>query len=129
MFYAGLNSLLIGNGPLMATIGEAPRPLVLPERPAYPSLTYQDIASRDAYTMDGKSGQEKRVQFDAWSPRYRDCKAVTLALRNLLSGFVGTLPDGTRVLGTFRENEIDDWPFDGRCYRITVDYRFLIAEA
>jgi hypothetical protein len=128
MFYAGLNSLLTGDAPLMATLGEAPRPLVLPERPAYPSLTYQDITSLDRYTLDGKSGQQKRVQFDAWSPRYAECKAVTHALRNLLSGFTGTLSEGTRVLGAYRENEIDDWGFDGRAFRITAEYRFLIVE-
>lgn len=129
MFEAGLHTLLTGNTALMATLEAGPMPVLVPEQTAYPCLSYQDVSGSDQYTLDNKSWQQKRIQFDAWGNTYADCKAVTLALRNLLSGFNGALSDGTRVLGTFRENEIDNWEFDGRAFRITVEYRFHIVEA
>lgn len=129
MFYAGLYSLLTGNAPLAVVLAVPPWPMVVPESTAYPCLSYQDVTGSEQCTLDGKSVQQRRVQFDAWAPRYTDCQAVVLALRNLLSCFTGTLNDGTRVLSSYKINEIDDWEFDSRCYRITVEYRFHIVEA
>jgi hypothetical protein len=129
MFYAGVNQFLTDDAPLTAVLATAPWPVLVPESSAYPCLSYQVVSGSEQCTLDGKSAQRKRVQFDAWAKRYAECEAIVLALRNLFSCFTGTLSDGTRVLSTFKINEIDDWGFDGRCYRITVEYGFHIVEA
>jgi hypothetical protein len=132
MFEAGLESLMTGNAALLATISGSPQPVLLLEQTTYPVLTYRVVTGHQEYTFEAKQTQERLVQFDAWADTdtgYLACKQVLLALRNLLDAYQGTLNDGTRVLCCFRENTIDDWEFDGRCWRITQEYRFLIVEA
>ena len=129
MFEAGLVSLLKGNTALMATIEAGPMPVLVPEQTALPCLSYQIVGGGNRYTLDKTSQQTRAVQLDAWGASYSDCKNITLALRNLLDCYTGTLTDGTRVLSAFLTNEIDNWEFDGRSYRITVEYRFQIVEA
>src|ERR1700736_4787100 len=109
MFEAGLIALLQGNAALMATIQAGPLPVLVPEGTAYPALSYQSVTEMTYYTLSGRALQDRRVQFDACATSELACKNVVLALRNLLSAYAGTLTDGTRVLGTFRENVIDAW--------------------
>lgn len=129
MFEVGLVSLLTGNAALMATLKSGPMPVLVPEQAAYPCLSYQDVTSAESVTFDSKSVQQRRIQFDIWATAYLDCKSTAKALRNLLDCYSGTLSDGSRVLATFRINEIDNWEFDGRCFRITVEYHFHLIEA
>lgn len=128
MFEAGLVSLLTSDAGVTAAISNAPWPVIVPETAALPCLSYQMVGGGNRYTLDKTSQQTRNVQFDAWAVRYGDCKTITRALRNVLDCYTGTLSDGTRVLSAFLTNEIDNWEFDGRSYRITVEYRFQIVE-
>lgn len=140
MFEAGLVALITGDAATAALIGTRLYPVTaIPDEPTYPYVTYQDITGSSDYTFEGAEDTTVRIQFDIWvgtplpaTPppnRYKLSKSIIIALRNLLSGYVGTLNDGTYVLFALRLNPMDKFDNDQRAYRSIVEYEFLIAEA
>jgi hypothetical protein len=128
MIEQGLTALLAANTTLTGLIGPRLYPVLVPEGSAFPCVSYQDISATSDYTLAGAETQNKRIQFDVWATTYAQCKAVTKALRNALTGYSGTLLDGTRILGVFRVLELDDYEPETRTYRTMNDYRFLYSE-
>ena len=130
MFEAGLVSLLSSTPALMATLGDRhiyPGGFV-PENAVYPCLAYTIITGRDNYTFETKVDTETLVQFDALGPTYESCVLIKDQLRRLLSGFEGTLIDGTHVLGVIHNQDLDlNFDFT-RNYRRVAEYRFLYVE-
>lgn len=100
-----------------------------PDNPTYPYTTYQDITASSDYALDGAETQTRRIQFDHWGMAYADGKTIAKAFRNVLSGFSGTLQDGTRVLFSKRLNYLDNFDEDTRSYRSISEFEFLISEA
>lgn len=137
MFEPGMVALIVGDGPTAALIGTRLYPVQgVPDNPTFPYVTYQDITGSSDYAFDGAELRSARIQFDVWSdgnvdaatPGYGLNKSILNCLRNLLSGFVGTLNDGTRVLFTDRLNQMDQFDDDSRTYRSVAEYEFLISE-
>jgi len=134
MIEVGIVSLLKADATVAGLVGPRLFPVLVPEgsMPVNagdpPCLSYQIISASAAYTLDPKELDTKRVQFDAWGVAYSDCKNVKQAVRNALDGYKGTLPDGTRVLGTFRGVEVDFWEDASRVYRVLFEYTFQFVE-
>lgn len=130
MFEASLVSLLKGNAALSAIVFGRIYPVQgPPDSPVVPYITYQGIPSAPSeYGLDGSELCTKRIQFDLWG-QYGDGKTIAIALRNILSGYSGTLSDGTRVLFAKRYPGLDNFDVDSRSYRSIAEYEFLIAEA
>jgi hypothetical protein len=128
MIEAGLYSLLTANAGLTALVGNRIYPVLVPEPPTYPCLSYQVVASHSTYTFEGKQLGSKLFQFDAWGTSFSDCKNILNALRNALDTYQGTLTDGTRVLCALSEQEIDQFEEDSRVYRSLAEYRIEYVE-
>jgi len=71
-------------------------PIVLPQKPTFPAITYQDISTVRDRTAQGPSGLAfARIQFDCWAaaapgaPGYASAKALLAAVRAALDGFTG----------------------------------------
>jgi hypothetical protein len=130
MFEAGLVSLLNATAGLTAIVGNRIYPVKLPdETESFPALTYQVVSASPEWALDRTKYEEKRVQFDAWANLYGDCKAVAKQLEYALDGFDGTLPDGTRVISTIGDVQIDEWQSDARVHRLIAEYIFQFTEA
>lgn len=70
--------------------------------PLYPCITYQMASDVPEYTLTGTAGMSQaRVVLDCLAPLnpggYLVARNIALAVKAALSGFQGTLPDGTRV--------------------------------
>lgn len=128
MLEQGLTALVAADSTLASLIGTRFYPVLVPEGTAYPCVSYQEVSAVSGYTFSTET-TEKRMQFDVWATSYASAKTVAKALRALLDGYTGTLTDGTKVLGSFRVLELDEYEPDTRTYRVIADYRFLYREA
>jgi hypothetical protein len=127
MIESGLISLLNADATMSGLIAGRIYPLVLPETPTYPALTYRTISSVPTLDLNGNVIESKtRIEFTAWSTVYSDCKTIQKAIRNVLDSYSGTLPDGTIVQFTWRDGSAVD-AFDDvrRAYNSSLDYRLI----
>lgn len=129
MFEQGLFSLITGDAGVSALIVDRLYPVQgVPDKPTFPYVTYQPVTAGSDYTLDGAEARQQRLQFDCWALSALDNLNVLIALRNLLSGFSGTLSDETRVLFTSRENEMANFDNNAKSYRSVCEYEFLFSE-
>lgn len=138
MLESGIAKLVAADAGVQTLIGANPcrfYPVLVPEDPVYPCASYQVISETPNYTLDGDRGiNQIRLQVDSWSggtesASYAAAKAVQVAIRDVLEGYSGQLPDGTRVAGIFVSNASDFYEQDGRCYRTFTDYMILFYPA
>jgi len=88
---------LVGSGPDARIY-----PVVLPQTPTLPTLTYQRVGSVRDRAMRGPTGTSfARVQFDAWAPAtdagggYAAAKGLADAVRRAVDGYAGAMGDAT----------------------------------
>jgi hypothetical protein len=131
MVEVGIAQLVRAAAGVKAILGDPARmyPVLIPESPVYPLATYQLISDMADYTLDGSAGIEvKRIQIDTWSggevsASYLDAKNAAEAIRNVLEGYSGQLPEGTYVAGVFVAQMQDLYEQDARAYRVLTDYK------
>jgi hypothetical protein len=71
-------------------------PVLLPQRVAYPALTYQLVAGRHGADHGGADGLREEVyQITAWSPSVDDARALAEEVRTALHGHTGAMGDAT----------------------------------
>lgn len=134
MLEDGLVTLLNSDGAVAGLLSGRIYPVQgVPDNPTYPYITYQDVSGSSEYTFDSTEERMQRIQFDVWTnvlqgSTYGNGKSVLKALRNVLSGYVGTLQEGTRVLFAARLNEMDDFDQDSRSYKSVAEYEFHVSE-
>lgn len=122
-------ALVTGDAGVTALIGTRLYPVQgVPDNPTFPYVTYQPVTAGSDYTLDGAEARRMRLQFDCWALSSLDNLNILIAFRNLLSGFEGTLTDGTRVLFTSRENQMENFDNNGKTYRSICEYEFLFSE-
>jgi hypothetical protein len=126
----GLVTLLTETSGVTELVGDRIYPVQgPPDNPTYPFITYLVASGNSDYGLDGTEARMKRIQFDSWSLSSLTNLQILTALRNVLTGFVGTLPDGTRVLFAARLNEMSDFDNDTKSYRSICEYEFQFVEA
>ena len=138
MIEDGLHQLMAADAGVTAIAGDRIYPVNLPETMLNPdttvpaAATYQVITQVPDYTLDGPDGMVlARIQIDTWATTYAAAKALARALRVVLDGFAGPLPDdaATEVQNIWRENAArDDFDRNARLYRVSADYRVIYAE-
>ncbi len=135
MIEAGLLALLNANATVSALVGTNIFPAVLPDDVADPGTptptccTYRVVSAVDDGTNDGPLGLVKmRIEYRCWATSYAAAKTLAVAIRGVLNGYAGTLSDGTVVLNTWRENQIDDFDGHSRLYSVSDDYRLIVNE-
>jgi hypothetical protein len=95
----------------------------LPPNSALPSWTQQTISEPVDYLLGGPDALGmRRVQIDCFGNAPADAVELASAIDKVLSGYAGTLPDGTRVQGCFRDNKMDFFDSEARSYRRMLDY-------
>ena len=125
MMEAGLISLLVANNGVHALVGGRIYPLLLPETPTLPAVTYQVISTVPVYSLDGAAGAQKvRIEFNAWANTYGECKQVSAAIRTTLESYRGALTDSTFVATVAVVNSTDYYDDTARLYRVQTDYSF-----
>jgi hypothetical protein len=119
----GLIAILSSDPTVTAAIAGRIYPVILPETPTYPALTYRILSNVPTYDLTGAViGERTRIEFTAWSTVYGDCQNVHDAIRSVLDGFNGATTGGGFVV--VRDGgAVDDFDVDRRAYTSSVDYR------
>ena len=123
MIEDGLHDLLLANPVLQSLIAERMYPLVWADVPTFPLCTFQRISTSTQSVLSGPINFVTcRMQYDSWGHRYSDVKDVSAALNNVLNGYTGTLPNGTRVLDCVLDTSFDLYDSVALAYRVSSDY-------
>ena len=146
MLSDGLRSLLLQTSAITAIIGtvakRAANPIpgdspgsgiywaMMPEKAPLPAIVLTTVAGAGTPSLDGADPlHTARVQLSCYGRTYSDAKALARAVRNLLEGYCGTLPDGTHVGDAILNIEADTFeeaPFTFHC---PVDLEFWYSES
>jgi hypothetical protein len=114
----------------------APKPAavykqVLPRGYTLPAIVVHRYNGAREQDMSGPVDiREDNFQLDVYGDTDGDCDAATDAARSFLTGFTGTLADGTVVTGTYLEQD-RDMPFlpnadvKSLAFRSLLGYRFV----
>jgi hypothetical protein len=129
-----LRVFLLADATIAGLVGTRIYPLLLPQSPTLPALTYQWISLVPVHSMDGPSGLvARRLQVDCWGSTYLAIETLAEAVRNRLDGYQGSLlagsPSGSVVQGVFRAMERDGYEEAPALYRRTVDFMLHAEEA
>lgn len=110
---------------LSALIAGRIYPLVLPQKPTLPAITYQRISGLRVRSHQGPSGlASPRFQFDAWADSYASARTVADELRRALDGFRGMMggAPGVRVDAVHLDTDRDLYETETRRWRVQADY-------
>jgi hypothetical protein len=124
MILEGIVSLIMAQGSgVSALIGSRVYPELLPENPQLPAITYYISGGTAEPTFEGSGMQKLRVHFDCHALTYGQAIAAREALRKLLNGAQGLLPDGT-FLGNAQYIGPVDSPFGrtARQFRLGAEF-------
>jgi hypothetical protein len=94
-----------------------------------PGWTYLVVSDPSDYTLQGAvelSGM--RLQVDCYGSTAAQAITLAKAIDRLLSGYQGTLPDGTVVQGCFRTNRLSFFDDNARNYRRMLEYEIWYVE-
>jgi hypothetical protein len=98
----------------------------VPPNSALPTWTQATISDPVDYLLSGPDALGmRRIQIDVYGNAPADAVELASAIDKVLSGYAGTLPDGTRVQGCFRDNMLDVFDNEGRSYRRMLDYKIF----
>lgn len=128
MLEASLQKIITSSTDFNTLAGTKLHPILLPEDPALPAATYQQIARTPLYTLDGRVNfTEVRIQFDTWANDYGQAKQLMAAINAAIDNFSGQLSDGTQVFGIQLDTCNDLYEDAARIYRCTADYLIQYA--
>lgn len=97
----------------------------LPKDFPLPSWTYDTVSDPAGYLLSQpETVGQRRIQIDCYGNTAAEAILLAKAIDDLLSGYVGTLPDpdATHVQGCFRTNLLDFFDVDPRTPRRMLEY-------
>jgi hypothetical protein len=107
-------------------IGTRLYPLVLPQDPTYPALTYQVIEDIPPMAHDGPGDLfGALVQFDCYGASYSAAKTLARGLRadlNGKSGAIGAAGARVRLAGAFLQGMMDHHEPTTAVWRVMVEF-------
>lgn len=123
MIEAGLQQRLVADGDFAALIANRLYPVIWPDAPTFPLVTYQRVSTVTQNMLSGPlSMATVRMQYDAWGITYSDAKAAAAALTASLEGFQGTLPNGIAVDNIVLDSSFDLYDSPSLRFRVSSDF-------
>ncbi len=108
---AGIFTVLSSNTDLSAIVSNRIYPLIAPQNPTLPYITYQRISKIPTTNMDGISSLDMgRFQIDIWSLTYSEGLDIAKLLERSFD-FIGQL-----------DNQLEDYDSGSKLYRQTLDF-------
>ncbi len=137
MIETALRALLIGNGGVAALVSARVYPVILPQAPTYPAITFQVIAGNSDYAMQGPTHLgDKLVQIDCFARTYDGVLALRDAVMTALSGYRGAVgsPPVAHIYGAFCRADRDDFetalePAGPTLWRKSLDFSLSFKES
>jgi hypothetical protein len=108
-----------GNAGIAALVSTRVYPMMLPQEPTLPAITYQRISTPRVTAHDGGTGLEyPRFQFDVYAATYAGARALAKLLVALFNAKKSAVTTGTV---TFVESDRDNYDPDTGVFRRMVD--------
>ena len=97
-------------------------PLILPQNPTLPAVTYQRIDGPRESALSAEMGlAHPRIQVDSWGKTYASAKAVATQVRGALQRWSSEATDPV-VLDCLLESDEDGYESDVNIYRVRQDW-------
>lgn len=130
-----VHSVLSAHAGVVAIVGTPARiyPVVMPQEPTYPCITYRRVASERLQGVQSDPGMARvRLQVTSWASKYEDLKTlaeqVRLALERHGSAVTGTTIAGTTVYDIFMGSEADAYEPELDVFAHATDFTVVHAE-
>lgn len=109
---------------LTALVGLRIYPVVAPDSPEYPLVTYTLIAPNKAMSGNGTTGNGTNAsyQFSAWGSTYTSARAVAAQLVAALEDYSGT-SDSTTIQHSFYDSENESFEPTTKKYAVMIDFQ------
>jgi hypothetical protein len=124
-FEADLRAYIVDNAsPVKALINTRMYPIVVPQSPTFPLITYSTISAIRGHHMTGPDRlPTQRMQIDAWATTFAVARSLADAIRERIDSFKG-LMTSTEVQGIFFDTERHLYEQDGSTvyFRISQDF-------
>lgn len=106
---------LAGDSGVAALVGTRVYPMMLPQTPTLPALSYQRVSSTE---QNGTTTlRTTRYQVDCWAESYSVGQSLASAVKTAMEEWTS----GPSVMMTEVINEIDDYEPDSGLYRVSID--------
>jgi hypothetical protein len=93
-------------------------PVILPQTPTYPAISYQRISNTG---QQGSTAlRETRYQINCWAATYAAAQNLATAVKTALEEYTATATS-PRIKMSLVVNEIDDYDDEADVYRVIVD--------
>lgn len=97
-------------------------PLVIPQGPTYPLVTYQRIDGPREDALSSPMGlAHPRIQIDSWGKTYASAKAVATQVRGALQRWDDAAASPA-VLDCLLDSDEDSYEADTNIYRVRMDF-------
>lgn len=121
MIESELRTHLLTESTITSLVGARIYPVLLPQAPTFPAMTYQRVSGSRVQSLTGPSGMaHPRFQIDCWAQTYDGAKELAAAVMTELDGYRGTMGD-TRVGGVIVYGDRDIYEPDVEIFRVTID--------
>lgn len=116
--YSVLRGRLTTASGVSALVDTRVYPLLLPQTPTYPALTYQRISNT---AQNGSTAlRQSRWQVNCWAETYVGAEALAAAVKAALEEWTDT-DQATQVKMGRVVNELDDYDDEADVYRVMID--------
>jgi hypothetical protein len=135
MIEEALRAMLVQSAPVAALVSGRVYPVVLPQAPEYPAVTYQMVTNDSEYSHGGPSRlATPRFQLDLYAQTFKGVITLRNAVMFAMSGTRGLFGSPpVRIQGVFRVMELDAYeqllaPAGPRVWRKTLDFNLFFEE-
>lgn len=134
MIETALRDALLADATVGALVGgKRVYPVVLPQAPVYPAISYQMISGQSHYGLSGPSRlASPRVQVDCYAESFDAVMDLRSAVIACLGGYRAVI-SGVTVHGAFKISEADFFEGEltatgGRIWRKSLDFNIWFKE-
>ncbi|MGF7429585.1 DUF3168 domain-containing protein [Thermoanaerobacterium thermosaccharolyticum] len=108
-------SYLSNNQNIKSIVDNRIYPMILPQKPQFPAITYQKISGPRINSKSGDSGLSyPRIQFNCWGKTYLEAKQVAMVVIDAMNKFT----NGEATI----QDEHDSYEPDTNLFYISVDF-------
>ena len=119
---AAIFTRLSGYAGLTALTSTRIYPVILPQGPTYPAVTYQRIDGPREHALASDMGlAHPRIQVDSWGKTYASAKSVATQVRGALQRWADTGADPV-VLDSLLESDEDGYEPETGVFRVRQDW-------
>lgn len=129
MIEEALKTRLGSHAGLVALIAQRAYPVLLPQSPVYPALTYSRVSAQRDSVMGADSGLTRaRFNVTSWDTTYAGVKAVSEQVRAALQRYRATV-GGIEIQDIFILNDTDLFDDATRIHYVASDFEVIFREA